>query len=159
MHYDALDAVSAGLMGGAVMALVLYLGLAVAPKQVRLDLFYIFGTMLLPRGEAAIAYLAGAVAHAVVSVGLALLYALFFYWIFSEGSNVVGWGLLFGFIHWVVAGANLGVIGALHPLMASRELRRPGPFAVNYPKLTTVMLLFLHLVYGLMVGWLYTAWA
>lgn len=159
MPYNALNAASVGLIGGAVMALVLYLGLAMSPRQMRLNLFYIFGTMLLPRGNATMVYFLGAAAHAAVSVGLALFYALLFYWIFSEGSNLVVWGLLFGFVHWIVAGANLGMLGELHPLMVNRELRRPGPFAVNYPRPTAAALLVLHLVYGLIVSWLYTAWA
>ena len=46
MPYEAIDAVSAGLIGGAMMTLVLYVGIFLVPDQIRMNLFYIFGTAL-----------------------------------------------------------------------------------------------------------------
>ena len=138
-------------MGG-----ILYLGTAVAPRQMRMDLFRTLGSFLIPKGDTTAVYIVGAAAHAVMSLVIGLIYAVFFL-PFADGSNVVGWGVLFGFVHWVIMGANLEMMGYIHPLMRTRELRRPGAFAVNFPKATVVAFLFLHLIFGLLVGGLYTA--
>ena len=91
MDYNGGAAVSAGLIGGAVMAGVLYTGMAIAPRQIQMDLFHTLGTMLTPRGGVAVVYMAGAVAHALFSLIIGLVYALLFL-PFADGTNVVGWG-------------------------------------------------------------------
>ena len=53
----------------------------------------------------------------------------------------------------------MGMIGVVHPLMRSGALAKPGPFAVNYPAATTMGFLMLHLVFGVLVGGLYEAFA
>ena len=52
--FDAVGAVVAGLIGGAVMSALLYMGIAVMPSQMRMNLFLMLGTMVLPVGVAAI---------------------------------------------------------------------------------------------------------
>ena len=156
MDYNGGAAISAGLIGGAVMAAALYLATAMAPGQMRMDLLHMLGSMVVPRGSDARVYSIGSIVHAFMSLGIALIYVVFFM-LFAEGSNVVGWGVLFGFVHWVIMGANLEMMGYIHPLMRARELRRPGAFAINYPRATAVGFLFLHLIYGLVIGGLYTA--
>lgn len=159
MPYEAIDAVSAGLIGGAMMTLVLYVGIFLVPDQIRMNLFYIFGTMNLLQADTARVYLVGSTVHAGMSVAFALLYALLFKLIFDAVDNVVIWGLLFGFIQWILVGASFGMMGRLHPLMVSQQLQDPGFYGKNYPRPTAVVLLVLYLLYGLIVGWLYTAWA
>ena len=156
MDYNGGAAVSAGLIGGAVMAGVLYTGMAIAPRQIQMDLFHTLGTMLTPRGGVAVVYMAGAVAHALFSLIIGLVYALLFL-PFADGTNVVGWGVLYGFVHWVIIGGSLELLGRAHPLMRSQELRRPGVFAMNYPRMTVAGFLALHLIFGLIVGGIYTA--
>ena len=156
MDYNGGAAVSAGLIGGAAMAGVLYLSLAVAPRQMRMDLFHTFGSLLVPGGSQSMVYMVGAMSHAVMSLIIGLIYAVFFL-PFADGSNLVGWGVLYGFVHWVILSANLEMLGYIHPLMRSRDIRRPGAFAINYPKTTVLGFLVLHLLFGLLVGGLYTA--
>ena len=157
MDYIGGAAISAGLIGGAVMGAVLYLGMAMAPRQMRMDLFYILGTLLIPRGSAASVYMVGALVHAMMSLTIGLIYAVFFL-PFAEGSNLVAWGVLYGFVHWIIVGGNLELIGYIRPLMRARELQKPGAFAVNYPRVTAGGFLALHLVFGVLMGGLYTAW-
>ena len=46
-----------------------------------------------------------------------------------------------------------------HPLMRSGEMQVPGPFVKNYPAMTAMGFLMLHLLYGVVVGGLYEVWA
>ena len=69
MSFEAEAAVSAGLIGGVAMALVLYMGIAMAPNQMRMNLFYILGTMNLPRGSETAVYMLGAMVHEFARVG------------------------------------------------------------------------------------------
>ena len=155
MSFEAEAAVSAGLIGGAAMALILYMGIAMAPDQMRMNLFHILGTMNLPRGSDTAVYMLGAMVHAVMAIVFGLIHAAVFS-MFGEGTNLVGWGALFGLVHWVIVGGSLYGMGYLHPLMRSGDIDKPGPFAISYPKPTAVGFLMLHLVYGMIVGGLYT---
>ena len=156
MDYNGGAAVASGLIAGAVMGGGLYAGMAIAPRQMRMDLFHVLGTLLVPQAGSPVAYMVGATAHAVMSLAIALVYAVFFL-PFAEGSNLVGWGVLYGFVHWIIMGANLEAMGYIHPLMRARELRRPGAFALDYPRATAASFFLLHLLFGLLVGGLYTA--
>jgi hypothetical protein len=46
MSFDAGAAIGAGLISGAVMSLLLYMGIAVMPRQMKMDLFLMLGTMV-----------------------------------------------------------------------------------------------------------------
>ena len=91
MDYNGGAAVASGLIAGAVMGGGLYAGMAIAPRQMRMDLFHVLGTLLVPQAGSPVAYMVGATAHAVMSLAIALVYAVFFL-PFAEGSNLVGWG-------------------------------------------------------------------
>ena len=138
------------------MAGMLYLGAVVAARYMRMDLLNILGTLVIPRGSQPAVYLIGALTHAAMSLVIGLIYVVFFL-PFAADSNVIGWGVLFGFVHWIIMGANMEVLGYIHPLMSSRELRSPGLFAINYPRPTVGAFLFLHLIFGLIIGGIYTA--
>ena len=156
MDYNGGAAIASGLIAGVAMAAILYLGVAFAPRQMRLDLFHMLGTLIAPRAGADWVYPLGAIVHAFLSLATALLYTIFFL-PFADGSNVVGWGLLYGFVHYVIMGVNLEAMGYIHPLMQAREVPRPGAFAMNFPRATGAGFLAVHVVYGLMIGGLYTA--
>jgi len=47
----------------------------------------------------------------------------------------------------------------MHPLMRSGQMRAPGLFVSNLPKMTVMGFLMVHLVYGVVVAALYDAWA
>ena len=156
MDYNGGAAASAGLIAGAVMGLMLYLGMVISPRRMQMDLFYILGSFLAPNAGTPVVYMVGAISHAAMSLVLGLIYAVFFL-PFSEGSNLVGWGVLYGLVHWIVVGLNLEGMGYIHPLRRASELRRLSAFAASYPRETVVGFLVLHLVFGLVVGGLYTA--
>ena len=47
MDYPA--AIGAGLIGGAVTSVILYMGIAMMPGQIKMDLFYLLGSMTFRR--------------------------------------------------------------------------------------------------------------
>ena len=48
-------AVLAGLIGGGVMAVMLYMGILMLPQQMKMNLFAMLGTMVLPARPGVIA--------------------------------------------------------------------------------------------------------
>lgn len=156
MDFEPGWAILAGLIGGAAMATILYMGIIMLPDQMRMNLFMMLGTMMLPVGAAA--FVMGAMAHAVMSVVFGLAHGAIFA-AADIDSAWVAWGLLFGLAHWAVAGMALGMLPVMHPRIRDGELEAPGFFALSYPLMTAVAFLMLHLLFGVVVGALYGAWA
>lgn len=156
MDFEPGWAILAGLIGGAVMAVILYMGIAMLPQQMKMNLFLMLGTMMLPMGVAAIVM--GAMAHAVMSVVFGLIYGAAFS-VAGIDSAQAAWGLLFGLVHWAAVGMALGMLPLMHPRIRDGEMQAPGFFALSYPPMTVMGFLMLHLIFGLIVGALYGAWA
>ena len=86
MDFDAAAAIFAGLIGGAIMVVPLYAGLVMMPKQMKMNLFLLLGTMMLTSKPMAyatggttspnkpMAYVAGAMVHAIMSIVFALIH-------------------------------------------------------------------------------------
>ena len=156
MDFEPGWAILAGLIGGAVMAALLYLGIYMLPKQMKMNLFMMLGTMLLPVGAAALVM--GGAVHGFMSVGMGLVHGAVFSG-FDIDSAQAAWGLLFGFVHWVVVGMALGMLPLVHPRIRNGEIAAPGFYALSFPPMTAMGFLVLHLVFGVIVGALYGAWA
>ena len=152
---DFAATISAGLIGGAIMAAILYLGIVMMPSQMRMNLFYIIGSMMMRDDEKI--YKVGSMAHAVMSIAFALVH-VGIYEVVGLDSNLAAWGLLFGLGHYMVVGAMLGMLPMVHPRISSGELEAPGAFALAYPRPTAVGFFMLHLLFGLIVGGLYGAY-
>ncbi len=120
MDYPA--TVGAGLLGGAVMGVILYMGIAIMSGQMRMNLFYLLGSMMF-RGKAVI-YMAGAMAHAGMSVVFALIH-IGIYGALDADSNLAAWGLPFGLVHYLVVGMALEMCRLLElmPWPTLRERR------------------------------------
>lgn len=69
------------------------------------------------------------------------------------------WGLLFGLAHWAVVGMALGMMPMMHRRIRDGEMEAPGFYALRYPPMTAIGFLMLHLIFGVIVGALYGAWA
>ena len=168
MIFDVGAAVGSGLIGGAVMSVLLYMGIAIMPRQMRMNLFLMLGTMMvgnkpLATGHEAtiisnkpMAYLAGAMMHGVMSIVFGLIHVAFYTALGLE-SGLVAWGLLFGFVHWLISGMGLSKVPTMHPLMKRGQMETPGAFALSYPPMTAMGFFILHLVFGIVVGALYGA--
>ncbi len=169
MDFEPEWAILAGLIGGAVMAVMLYTGILMLPQQMKMNLFMMLGSMMLPVGAAA--FVMGAMVHAGMSVAMGLVHGAVFA-AADIDSDEAAWGLLFGLVHWAVVGMALGMMPMMHPRMryegprlipqasGSQELLDPpGFYALRYPPMTAMGFLMLHLVFGVIVGALYGWWA
>ena len=153
MSFDTGAAVGAGLIGGGVMSVLLYMGIAMMPRQMKMNLFLMLGTMMFRKG--AMAVVAGGMMHAAMSVVFGLIHVAL-YTAFGLESALVAWGILFGFAHWLVSGMGLGMIPAMHPVIKRGEMDAPGAFALNYPSMTVMGFFMLHILFGILVGTFYT---
>ncbi len=156
MEFEPGWAILAGLIGGGVMAVMLYMGILMLPQQMKMNLFPMLGTMVLPAGAAA--FVMGAMMHAAMSVVFGLLHGAVFA-IADIDSSEAAWGLLFGLVHWAIVGMALGMLPLMHPRIRDGEMEAPGFYALNYPPMTAIGFLMLHLVFGAIVGALYGTWA
>ena len=64
--------IGSGLLGGTVMVVILYMGMAMMPGQMKMNLLYLLGTMMFR--QKAVVYMAGAMAHAGMSIVFALIH-------------------------------------------------------------------------------------
>ena len=145
----------AELIGGAVMSMLLYMGIGMMPRQ-RMNLFLMLGTMMFR--DRTMAILAGAMMHGVMSIVFGLIHVAFFV-AFDLETGLVAWGILFGLVHWMISGMGLGMMPMMHPLIKSGQMDSPGAFALNYPSMTAMGFFMLHIVFGILVAALYTAFA
>ena len=152
MDYPA--AIGAGLIGGTAMVAILYMGILIMPGQMKMNLLYMLGSTMF--GERVMAYMSGAMMHAVMSVAFALAH-VGVYQAFDLDTNLAAWGLVFGAAHWAVTGMALGMMPVMHPQIRNGSLQAPGAFAMGYPMGTAMGFLMLHLMFGVLVAVLYDA--
>ncbi len=138
------------------------------PRQMKMNLFLMLGTMMVGNNALAsaseatvvsnkpMAYLAGAMMHGAMSIVFGLIHVVFYNALGLE-SELIAWGLLFGFVHWLISGMGLSMVPAMHPLMKRGQMETPGAFALSYPPLTAMGFFILILVFGIVVGALYGA--
>ena len=150
------------------MVVPLYMGLAMMPSQMKMNLFLLLGTMMLSSKPMAyatggttypnkpMAYVAGAMVHAVMSIVFGLIHVAI-YAAFGLESNLVAWGLLFGAVHWVIVGMALGMMPMMHAGIKKGIIGAPGAFASSYPMMTVGGFLMLHLLFGVLVALVYSA--
>ena len=156
MDFEPEWAILAGLVGGAVMAVMLYMGNIMLPDQMKMNLFMMLGSMMLPVGAAA--FVMGAMVHAGMSVIFGLIHGAIIAAADIDSAEAA-WGLLFGLVHWAAVGMALGMLPLMHPRIRSGEIDAPGFYALGYPPMTAMGFLMLHLVFGVIVGVLYGEWA
>ncbi len=105
MDFEAGWAILAGLIGGAAMAAILYMGIMMMPQQMKMNLFMMLGSMMLPVGAAA--FVMGGMMHLGMSVVFGLIHGAVFATA-DISSSEAAWGLLFGLIVGVLYGAWAG---------------------------------------------------
>ena len=115
--------------------MILYMGNFALPRQMKMNLFMILGTMLLPVGAAAMVM--GAVAHGVMSAVFGLIHGAVFAGLDIDSAEAA-WGLLFGVVHWGVVGAAFGMLPLIHPRIRSGQIAAPGFYALKLPPMTAV---------------------
>jgi hypothetical protein len=134
-------AVVAGLVGAVVMSIAL----AVAPQMglPKMDFFGMLAALVrVPRARAV-----GFVLHVLICVLWAVAYAAV--WSVGVLAPNVTTGALLGIVHWLIAGALLGLLTYLWPSGPGFYLRNQGGSMAFFGGLMA------HVVYGLTVGLVY----
>lgn len=124
----------------------------------RIDLPFIIGTMVSSNRDRA--KVLGTLFHIVNGWLFALVYGLFFEQLAASWWLGLGIGLVQGIF---VVVALLPILPGLHPRMVSdfrgpeptRMLEPPGFLAMNYGRMTPLVLIFDHAIYGLILGTFY----
>lgn len=143
-------------------ATIVLTGMTIAAQSfglTRIDLPFIIGTMVTPNRDRA--KVIGTVLHIVNGWVFALVYAVFF-----EQTGIATWwfGGLLGLVQGLfVVVALLPMLPGMHPRMVSdfrgpeptRLLEPPGFLAVNYGRMTPLVLILAHATYGLLLGTFY----
>jgi len=125
----------------------------------RLDMPFILGTMFTPDRDRA--KIIGYFVHVMNGWLLALIYAVFF-----QNLHTATWwfGGLIGVVQGiVVVSVVLPLLPGIHPRMVSdfrgpeptRLLEPPGYFCTNYGRLTPLVTIVAHAVYGVILGLFY----
>ena len=96
--------------------------------------------------------------HGLMSIVFGLIHVAFYNALGLE-SGLVAWGLLFGFVHWLISVVGLSMVPSMHPLMKRGQMESPGAFALSYLPMTAMGFFILHLVFGVVVGALYAVLA
>ena len=108
MAWDTGAAIGAGLVATAVMTALLYMGIVMMPRQMTMNLLYMLGTMMAPNSRGAVPYAIGAMIHTMNGIAFGAAHAGVIV-AFDLDSSLVAWGLLFGFVHYLVVGMAMGM--------------------------------------------------
>lgn len=141
----------AGVIGGLVMGIIMMIAHSTEMTPMNMPMYQ--GSMMT--GEvSSMAWWLGMFSHLIISGLIGLIYAAGFEYVTHASSWLIGTG--FGVIHWLIAGVFLGMMGMMHPLMQSGKLDAPGFFAANFGMMSIIAVLVLHIIYGAVVGLIYT---
>lgn len=170
MEFSFVAALIAGFVGTVAMTILMRVGKNAGMTNMP-GMNLIQGAMVTD--DASTAKKIGAFTHVIVmgTVVFGVIYAALFN-AFGTGSWLAG--LLLGLVHGLIAGAiALPMMGSSHPRMESvaafggtevvestsdsLRIAQPGPFGLNYGKMTPVGLVMGHMIYGLVVALVYTA--
>ena len=155
VEFELGPAIGAGLVGAVVMVVLLYAGIAMMPQQMRMNLLLLLGTMMGMSGAAA--YVVGLMMHLVMGAVFGVIHAA----VFAAGDIedlVLLWGALFGLAHAAITGTMLGTLPLTHPAIRAGRMAAPGVMALSLGQPTAVGFVFVHVVFGAVVGVLYAAW-
>lgn len=155
VDFELGPAVAASLVGGGVMIIMLYGGIAMMPDRMRMNLLLMLGGMMGMTGGGA--YLVGLMMHAMMSVIFGAIHAA----VFASGDiedGVLLWGVLFGAAHALVTGTMLAGMPMMHPLIRAGRMEAPGLLAIKLGGSTAMDFVMLHMVFGALVAVLYAAW-
>jgi hypothetical protein len=149
---DVLAAVIAGLVGTAVISMVMWLGPRMGMP--RMAIWELLGSMFTKDGNTAL----GWIAHFMMGTIFAIIYAAL--WGAGVGSANAGSGALFGLVHWLAVGLAMGMVPAMHAGMRAGTVQAPGLYMLNAGGLMSFMGGLLgHVIYGVVVALVYGALA
>ncbi len=149
---DWLSAFWAGLAGGVVMGIWAMMMNMVGFSQMSMANYE--GCMITGNTEGTGTFAAGMVMHLVLSVLIAFVYAFAFETIWGNATWLSG--LVFGAVHWIIAGLVLPMMDSMSTCVKRNAMTPLRMFASGYGSDAVITFLVGHLLYGAVVGWLYT---
>lgn len=149
---NLMSAVGAGMVGAVVLALMTDLSRGIGLVEANLTRYQ--GCIVVGRSEGRKAWLAGMAMHLTMGALLATGYAVLFALVWSQASWTTG--ALIGLVHGLAAGAGFPMLDRMNPCVRDGRVRAFGLFGRGYGWLMTAGLLTGHVVYGAIVGWLYS---
>ena len=145
---NILGAVVAGIAGTIIMTMIM----VVAPKMgmPKMDIVGLLGSMF----KKEVVKPLGLALHFMMGIIFAVIYALL--WSKGIGRASVGYGALFGTVHWLIVGLIMGMISMLHAGIKAGTVKAPGVYMTNNGGAKGFMGgLVGHIVYGLSVALTY----
>lgn len=149
MDFNLVGAVISGVIATAVMTVMM----TMAPRMgmPKMDMPGLLGSMFGAPGNK----MMGLVMHFMMGIVFAIVYAILFSTI-SDPSIIV-LGVIFGVVHWLIAGFMTGMMPMMHQGIKSGEVSAPGMYMNSMGMMGFVGGLMGHMVFGLVVGIVYQA--
>lgn len=137
----------AGVIGGGVMTLLLWMARATGMTQMNLSMM--MGAMFTQDVNAT-TWWVGFFMHLMISGLIGIVYGLVF-----EAWGASSWwrGVVIAIPHIIVTGVFMWMLPMMHPAVPEHpQLIAPGFLAANYGAMTVIGVIVLHLIYGAIVG-------
>ena len=145
---NIIGAIVAGLAGTVVISMIM----AMAPRigMPKMAIWEMLGSMFNKDGNNAL----GWVIHFMMGVIFAIIYAAL--WAAGIGSATLVSGVIFGVVHFLVAGLMMGGMPMMHAGVKAGTVKAPGLYmTANGGMMSFVGGLIGHAVYGLVVALTY----
>ena len=144
---NILGAVIAGVVGTAVISMLMAMG----PKMgmPKMAIWEMLGSMFNKDGNNGL----GWIIHFMMGVIFAIIYAAL--WTAGIGSASVGSGLIFGGVHFLIAGVMMGGMPMMHAGIKAGTVQAPGVLMLNSGVMGFIGGLIGHALYGLVVALVY----
>lgn len=149
---DWWNAIWAGIAGGLAMTLMMAMARAMGLINANMERYE--GCMITGEDKGGGTQAAGLTMHLMISVIIAIIYA----WGFAQFWGQASWtlGLLAGLVHWAIGGVLLPMMDGMNRCVREGRIEAFGAFGSKRGAMMVAGFLMGHLLYGLVVGWLYT---
>ena len=144
---NIIGAIVAGLAGTVVISMIM----AMAPKMgmPKMAIWEMLGSMFSKDGNNTL----GWIIHFMMGVIFAIIYAAL--WAAGIGSATLLSGVIFGVVHFFVAGLMMGGMPMLHAGIKAGTVQAPGVLMLNSGVMGFMGGLIGHAIYGLVVALVY----
>ena len=145
---NIIGAIVAGLVGTIIISMIMLM----APKMgmPKMAIWEMLGAMFSPEGNVAL----GWVMHLMMGAIFGIIYAAL--WAAGIGSVSVVSGLIFGVVHWLVAGLMMGGMPMMHAGIKAGAVSAPGVFMLKNGGMMGFMGgLMGHAIFGVVVALVY----
>ena len=147
---NIIGAIVAGVVGTIVMSMIMLM--APMMGMPKMAIWEMLGSMFSKDGNNVL----GWAMHFMMGVIFAIIYAAL--WAFGIGSATWVNGLVFGAVHWLIAGLMMGGVPMMHAGVKAGTVKAPGLYmTANGGMMSFVGGLIGHAVYGLVVALVYGA--